>query len=89
MTHTLTDLNKLPADARRIYNKFYNRTYQLYRSRATAEKIAWAAVKRKYHLHNHQWVKNENFYQYDTTPTDTDSCKTTDDSDCTTTSVED
>jgi len=52
--------NNLPQDAQQIYRRAFNNAWDEYSSRtdreATAHKVAWSAVKKKYRKDNGQWV---------------------------------
>nr|WRQ96853.1 ChaB-Like [Mamestra configurata nucleopolyhedrovirus B]WRQ97014.1 macoB127 [Mamestra configurata nucleopolyhedrovirus B] len=65
-----TSTQKLPYNGKIIYMKFFNRAYEKYHSDATADKLAWQAVRRKYVKHNHTWVPRVDANSYDTTTTD-------------------
>ena len=51
----------LPKDAQQIYKEAFNHAWEEYANRddreATAHKVAWAAVKKKYVKRDEQWVK--------------------------------
>ena len=51
----------LPTGAQQIYKEAFNHAWEEYANRddreATAHKVAWAAVKKKYVKRDEQWVK--------------------------------
>ncbi|MDY6981173.1 MAG: ChaB family protein [Pseudomonadota bacterium] len=51
----------LPNEAQQIYKEAFNHAWEEYAERddreATAHKVAWAAVKKKYVKRDEQWVK--------------------------------
>ena len=51
----------LPTEARQIYKEAFNNAWEEYAGQddreATAHKVAWAAVKKKYVKRGDQWVK--------------------------------
>lgn len=60
--------NSLPAHAQEIYRKAYGSAWDQYKDpkdrrgdadrEETAHKVAWSAVKNKYHKEGDRWVKN-------------------------------
>lgn len=60
--------SSLPAHAQEIYRKAHNSAWDQYKDsqdrrgdadrEETAHKVAWAAVKKKYHKEGDQWVRN-------------------------------
>lgn len=60
--------NNLPAHAQEIYRKAFNSAWDEYKDpeerrgnsgrEEIAHKVAWAAVKKKYHKEGDQWVKD-------------------------------
>ncbi|MGD8407548.1 MAG: ChaB family protein [Thiohalophilus sp.] len=53
--------NNLPKEAQQIYKEAFNNAWEEYSDRsdreATAHKVAWAAVKKKYEKSSGKWVK--------------------------------
>ncbi|AUV65374.1 ChaB-like [Alphabaculovirus myunipunctae] len=77
ITSLPTSTHNLPYNGKRIYLKFFNRAYEKYGNEATAAKIAWQAVKRKYYKRNDEWIVRADANEYDTTTTDDTSTTTT------------
>ncbi|AXS67711.1 chaB-like protein [Cryptophlebia peltastica nucleopolyhedrovirus] len=65
-------VKRLPYNGRRIYMKFFNRAYKNYKSKVSANSIAWSAVKRKYYKKNYRWLAYTNDNDFDTTDTEND-----------------
>lgn len=53
--------NHLPSGAQQIYKEAFNHAWEEYADRedreATAHKVAWAAVKKKYQKSGEKWVE--------------------------------
>lgn len=53
--------NHLPKDAQQIYKEAFNHAWEEYADRedreATAHKVAWVAVKKKYRKSGEKWVE--------------------------------
>ncbi|MDZ7663033.1 ChaB family protein [Thiohalophilus sp.] len=53
--------NHLPTEAQQIYKEAFNHAWEEYAERedreATAHKVAWAAVKKKYRKIGEKWVE--------------------------------
>ena len=60
----------LPYQGKRIFMKFYNRSYEKYQNDVTASIIAWEAVKRKYIKVDDEWIPRCDANEYDTTTTE-------------------
>ncbi|MDZ7804980.1 ChaB family protein [Thiohalophilus sp.] len=52
--------NHLPTEAQQIYKEAFNHAWEEYSGQddreATAHKVAWSAVKKKYHKQGDKWV---------------------------------
>lgn len=63
MPYTTTNppsrISKLPKAAQSIWIAAYNSAYAQYKNEESANKVAWAAVKRKYKKVGDKWVKKE------------------------------
>lgn len=74
-----TTTKNLPYNGKRIFLKFFNRTYRKSKSEAASSKAAWRAVKRKYIKNRYgDWAARADANDYDTTTTDTSFDSSTD-----------
>ncbi|UZE89766.1 ChaB2 [Parapoynx stagnalis nucleopolyhedrovirus] len=76
--------NNLPYNGKRIFEKFYNRSLEIYKSKKIALKLANCAVRKKYMYLNNIW-----YVRPDANDTDTTSSSESDNSDTDTSFSED
>ncbi|AKN80989.1 ChaB-A-like protein [Lonomia obliqua multiple nucleopolyhedrovirus] len=63
----------LPYNGKRIFEKIYNRSLNVYKSERVALKLACCAVRKKYLFLNNTWQARPDANQSDTTSTDSTS----------------
>nr|AFS51971.1 DekiORF94 [Dendrolimus kikuchii nucleopolyhedrovirus] len=71
----------LPYNGKRIFEKFYERSLQKYKSKQVARKLACCAVRKKYIYINNQWRARSDANNTDTTSTEEEDDDDDDDDD--------